>query len=631
MITCTRALLTALCILAGAVLIQAQSPPSPLSKQSTEKSSKQSDSDPAADLERATAILLLTSLANDARSYSDLSLRARVQARVADALWETDKESARELFVRAWESAETAEKEAVRQADDRTKDQAGSGVVASTPKLREEILRLAARHDQKLGELLLAKLAKQKEEELANTSSSSASAPAHIDPTKPLPPAVQQRLRLATQLLSDGDVGRALAFAAPALTHATMQGVTFLSLLREKQESVADLQYSALLAREAADPLSDANTVSILSSYIFTPFLFVTVNRNGGAGVAQLRGPTPAPSVSPALRMSFLRQALNVLLRPIPPEDRDQTSSGRAGTYLIILRLLPLFDQYASDLAPLLRAQLAALSNQPNSSPGLNEALTKGITSETRLASQSQDDLDQIARLSNSDLRDHAYADAAIRAARRGDATYGKFFEKIESSELRQRVRALIDFTVTQYALDKKDVEEAVRLAKSGDLTHIQRVWAYTEAASLVSESDPIFAIHLLEAAEAEADRIDVSDLDHAHSIVAIATRFVTLDKPRAWTMLSDAVKAANKVENFSGEGGRVGTVLQTKLGIWAVDLNVPSFSLINLFPSFVNDDLYRTIDLAKGINSQSARAGATIAIARTILSQKRSARPISP
>ena len=65
---------------------------------------------------RALAVSLLAGLAEEARGFRDEVLRARVQARAADALWddERERERARDLFRRAWESAALAEKEFAR-------------------------------------------------------------------------------------------------------------------------------------------------------------------------------------------------------------------------------------------------------------------------------------------------------------------------------------------------------------------------------------------------------------------------------------------------------------------------------------------------------------------------------------
>ena len=47
---------------------------------------------------RTFAASMVISLATEARSYKDLALRTRVLARAADALWDTDRTTARALF-----------------------------------------------------------------------------------------------------------------------------------------------------------------------------------------------------------------------------------------------------------------------------------------------------------------------------------------------------------------------------------------------------------------------------------------------------------------------------------------------------------------------------------------------------
>ncbi|HEX8561309.1 MAG TPA: hypothetical protein VF668_24670, partial [Pyrinomonadaceae bacterium] len=70
------------------------------------------EADPALVVRRQTAISLITSLADEARNFRDPALRARVLARAADALWQTDQASARDLFRKAWEAATAADAEA---------------------------------------------------------------------------------------------------------------------------------------------------------------------------------------------------------------------------------------------------------------------------------------------------------------------------------------------------------------------------------------------------------------------------------------------------------------------------------------------------------------------------------------
>ena len=142
------------------------------------------------------------------------------------------------------------------------------------PNIRREVLKLAARHDRVIAEEFLEKLITQKLEAAASTS--------RPNPLSDRPDeALSQRLGVASELLKAGDTERALQFAAPALTVMSAGSIDFLSDLREKNPTAADSGYAALLASSANNPNSDANTVSLLSSYIFTPHLYVTFSTSG--------------------------------------------------------------------------------------------------------------------------------------------------------------------------------------------------------------------------------------------------------------------------------------------------------------------------------------------------------------
>src|SRR5260221_10392777 len=95
--------------LVSSVTAQPRTPDTPAPAPRTAAAAVQPEVDPAIAQRRLTALSLLRSLADEARSYRDEALRARVQARVADALWDDDRENARDLFHRAWASAEAIE------------------------------------------------------------------------------------------------------------------------------------------------------------------------------------------------------------------------------------------------------------------------------------------------------------------------------------------------------------------------------------------------------------------------------------------------------------------------------------------------------------------------------------------
>src|SRR3954465_5541987 len=83
-----RTCLTILALLSSPALIHAQTTQAkdaPVAKASANKKPPNAP----AEQRRMTALSLLTALADEAKGYHDQVLRARVQARAADALWDS--------------------------------------------------------------------------------------------------------------------------------------------------------------------------------------------------------------------------------------------------------------------------------------------------------------------------------------------------------------------------------------------------------------------------------------------------------------------------------------------------------------------------------------------------------------
>lgn len=620
-----RTCFAAFCLITLPALACAQTSPAkdaPSAKTAVNKKTNASRAaaDPLAEQRRMTAISLLTSLADEAKGYHDPALSARVLARAADALWETETERARNLFHRAWDAAESADAESARRMEEdvqRQQKTTGSAAIVSPPNIRNEVLRLAARHDRTLGEEFLNKLQESKEREATNNS-------LNRDPWMSSL-SQSQRLRLASQLLQDGDVDRALQFADPALVSVTRDSIDFLSALREKKSEAADQRFAVLLQMAAADPSSDANTVSGLSSYAFTPFYYVVFQPQGGASQMARRGLTPPPDLPADLRKAFFLTAAQILLRPSPPAGQDNTSAGRTGKYMVIKRLLPLFDQYAPERAAELRVQMAALTPDvpQDMRTGENRALTRGIVPEDNSRDPMQSMQERLDRAADSAERDAIYADMASSLAGSGDVRARDLVDKIEDTELRKQTRAYTDFEFLDNALQKKDAQEIIRLARNGELTHIQRVWGLAQAARLVIKSDRSRAVELLEEATTEARRIDASDPERPRALVAIVARFLEADRNRAWELISEAIKASNSAEGFTGDDARQSSSLRFRNGIVIRNSNAADFDLLGVFRTLAKDDLYRTIEIAKNFTGESAHANATLAIARAVLDEK--------
>ncbi|HJQ35011.1 MAG TPA: hypothetical protein VJ866_22870 [Pyrinomonadaceae bacterium] len=607
---------------------------------------KPAEADPMAEIRRTTAVSLVNTLADDARVFRDPLLRARVQARSADALWDTDKERARLLFRRAWDDAEAADAENDRRVAEeqaRQKRERGYFSMSLPPSLRSEVLRLAARRERALGEEFLAKMEEARKRELEPSATSNerpadAAGDGQQQQQRPdpmdTPTAIAKRLRLAIELIDSGDVERATQFADPALGAVTPVGLEFLARLRAKNAQAADERYAAMLGRAAANPTSDPNTVSLLSSYLFTPSVFTVFTADAGSNVNSWGRPAllPPADVSPQLRASYFRAASAILLRPTPTPDQDRTSSGRAGWYMVIARMLPLFDQYAPDAGTALRAKMASLApdtpDEIRRTAGSNNAVTRGITPEDPNRDRIGETLGRLDRAKTAAERDAVYIDAVLDAAHQKDPRVEEFLNKIEDTDTRKRLRAYVDIETAREAANAKDVATLLRIARGETLTSFQRAWALTEAARLLSKDEPGRAVELLDEAQREArERIDPASKERVSALVAVATQLYELDKARAWEVMLDVVKASNAAKEYTGEDGRISNTFESGGMSMRSVSGVQSFDLNDIFSKLAREDLQRAADLARGFEGEAPRSFATLAVARTVLGE-REARP---
>ena len=309
------------------------------------------------------------------------------------------------------------------------------------------------------------------------------------------------------------------------------------------------------------------------------------------------------------------------------PPGQDQNAPAIDAKYLMLKRLLPLFEQYApKEATDAVRAEMEALAS------GLPENLRQRDDDPMRLGirpPQSSEDrekalLDRIDRAKTSDERDRLYIQLARLYTESGDARARDYVAKIEDTDLRNQVRAYIDGTMMLRAVDKKEIDRILELARNGELTHAQKAWALTQAAKLIGKTDQEKALMLLDDATAEARRIDASDADRPRALIAVASAYLIIDRPKAWDALFDAAKGANSAETFTGEDGVMKVSLITKGTSSIRSSSTRDFDIAPIFGELAHDDYNRAVELARLFEREAPRASATIAIARAVLEEKK-------
>jgi hypothetical protein len=281
-------------------------------------------------------------------------------------------------------------------------------------------------------------------------------------------------------------------------------------------------------------------------------------------------------------------------------------------------------------MAESLRAHLNALNNMVTEGTRSrdDEWVNKGVKPDKPAEDREQALLDRIDRAKTSDERDALYVDLAFRVAGRGDMRARDYVAKVADTEMRKQLQAYIDPSLASHAVQKKNTDQALELVQRGELNHLQKVWVLTETAKILAPNDKEKATELVEAAAAEARRIDVSDPGRPQALIAVANALKVVDPPRVWDATFDAVKAANSVQGFTGEDGELVLRFQSK-GSSSINTNdVPDFDLEGIFRELAQQDYDRAVELARGFEGEGPRAVATIAIARGVLEPRKGTAP---
>lgn len=618
MISTTRVCVLLACLILIDVTSSAQISPrkQPTSKPPAERQS-------LVQIQRSMAVQMITSLADEADRYKDETLRAQIQARAADTLWDQNPDYSRELFRRAWKAAESVDRENERLTNETRAKAIGSrdgGLVMLMPtgSVRMEVLKLAATRDTELAEDLLKKISEVKEEDKESTASRDNNLT--FDPTEPTV-AIAKRLEIATILL-EKDPERAIAFAAPALNDATSPGIIFLCTLRRKDRDVADKLYAQMLSRAGEDLKSDATSVSLLSSYLFTPNLLVTATKHGRIMNPFADDKQPA-DYSPVLRLTFFRIAAGILLRPAPPLNQDTTSAGRAGTYFTIARLLPLFEQYAPSSVAALKTQMLMLAaDVPESWKSEDDLMLRAGLVPTRTTEKETFETleQQLAKASNSAERDLLYLKAIQKGSGSGDLRIRDLAGKIEDANLREQARTFADLAIVRSAINTRDSDRVLRIVREGYLSPLHRVWALATIASPMGKTDLIRALDVLSDATAEAMRIRVGDPSRVYALVCVAQSSIELDRVKAETVAFDVIKSVNAVTDFNSEGGKLYAQVRSRNLVAMINSREQSFNMASLFERLSKQNLQLAISLANDVKPDAPRAAATLAIAGLIL-----------
>ena len=495
-------------------------------------------------------IAVLTTTADNAKNWTDAAAASKVQAQIADVIWDADAEIARGYLVKAWERTDKIE----------TPKRVGSPFRNESPRTnaRREVILVARKRAPDLSKKWLQQMAQESEQDPRDRG-------AFDDRT----PRSTVLLQLALQIVQDDP-----ETAATLVTDSLQDGISFgfqqvLIRIQEKNFELSQRVFRAALSRLRTAGMLDPNELLILYAYLYTPGRVSAANTDGNAGHVQIAVGRNRPQIAaaaqlnPALALDFLQLAANLLISaPLPATTANPSLAARSQLSVINTLIGPISDRLPELAVALqIRAQQisteARLNTVPQSAPANTPPSLPGETSAT-YGERRVDLLEEAARKENYTLgRDIAYAKAALATTAQNYARGWSLAEKIDDASLRDNLKNWLTYRAALYFVSQNNLDKAYEIAaKNND--PIQRAASLVVGAQqLIKIKDTTRANQWLLEARSLIRKVD-PDENSVHVAFGIVTTFAGFDKTTAFEVLSETVRQMGKTTIGTGDEDRV-------------------------------------------------------------------------
>lgn len=581
--------------------------------------------------QRIRARAIAVELAADAVRWDDKRASVWALAQTADLVWADDPERSRNWLKSAWDLAAQVE---VEEAGNSARVFRSN---SARVRARASVLTVAQKHDPRFAESLLARLSEEKE----------SSSP---DPRRGI---FDDRSTRSEQLLSlalstvDSDSAAAVGLARLSLQDGvSFQLQTLLLALRQRDGAMADRLFDAALD-QLEKGMAHPSEGQVLASYLFTPGRVAAAGGGGPALALAVGARTPAPAQTPAAAdPARARRFLNVMQRallsmpaptltPAPSQSAQEfvtlarTLAGPYKTYAphLWLPIEQRLTQVMPDLAPAqvdtrtpasVRDKLASAGAAGASDNELNGLYVDGLE---EAAEQQRDPI----------ARKLAFAQAALATAPEDLERGRRLAAKIGDEELRAQVVSQLVYRNALLALERGEVEEAVRLA--AETRSVRHAIILITAAQRTGERHAgedeaqaagraLVALGYLSDAEKLFNRDDVG-AEALRVRLGFIAALAQLDSPRALKAFDDLVSAINKGGSFNAlDTGAPHVVGMDSLGLQSSLPRIRTgYGLKDAVTLLARYDLEGVKRVSDKLSEPAVRGVCLLEIARSILS----------
>jgi hypothetical protein len=379
------------------------------------------------------------------------------------------------------------------------------------------------------------------------------------------PLAAEAMLKLAIEVL-DKDVNLAISLAERTLRNGiSYRTLIFLNNLRRKNAAAANnffpLACQSIVTRRGYD----VNEMLLLYAYAFSSPQVLLVTPQGLAlrQIPEYQNAATIPPTNP----ETARQYLQILVPLLLSSERytaglASLKNGLAGDLLFIRIIQSQVSAYTPQLYESLAAQqsllLSSLTGEQRS--GAHTSIEQwNRLAAGRNGGQGLATIDALLKradeLPEGENRDSLYYKAAAEAVRAKDYEAALSIVGKVSNRLGEQAKALIAFSIAVNEVADKHLAKAEALAVK-DTDVVRRAYLFNLIAhALITEptQDLVKAGELLSEIERLAGSME-NGREKVSTLIGCATNFSRFDAVRASEAFREAIRSANKIENFDGE-----------------------------------------------------------------------------
>lgn len=470
-------------------------------------------------------------LSNDARGLNPVD-EITLQALLADTVWPFDKALGERTLLRSFELTIALLKEPV--SDD---------LLSLTPKdpqsLFTHISSIASRHDANLEK----KLRDQWQQATASVDEKESNAP-QTDPTE-----LAQLLltQAANYLRSDEQKARQL-FRQSVAVRVTQDHYFFLLNQRKRAPEIADTLFNDTIEVLAQRPLSDANEILMLASYLFSPDGSVTYIAISGYNTANVAANMSAMPKNPALAKRYLA----LLLAKV----NDNELVPQTIAYFSLKNLLPQYQIFAPEYLNDVYAKNASLltSVSKDDSSSFEDAHKSSNASESEKIADWEKRLDTIDKLDKEDWRDFEYFTILFSylLPKRDFARAALVVSRISNQDLKEKFGDLVSLAALNDKLGKAETASSVFETDCNKIkTPLVRVVALSNLGKArLKQKSTGDALRFFEQAIGEANQIK-NDQYRIQAKLMLLQLTLDIDSATAFGWASETFKEINKVSDF--------------------------------------------------------------------------------